>query len=113
LRHVFERVVWAAMAMGLVKGERFAVDVSVLEANTSRYHGKALEELDWSEKQRQTRAVTEYLAALDESPEPKPERKVPKVISPSDPCSVSSGSRNAFSNAERLGVYDGCVADRE
>jgi len=43
LRHVFERVVWAAMAMGLVKGEGFAVDASVLEANASRYHGKAPE----------------------------------------------------------------------
>jgi len=50
LRHVFERVVWAAMAMGLVKGEGFAVDASVLEANASRYYGKAPEELDWSEK---------------------------------------------------------------
>jgi hypothetical protein len=59
LRHVFERVVWAAMSMGLVKGEGFAVDASVLEANASRYHGKAPGELDWSEKQRQTRAVTE------------------------------------------------------
>jgi transposase len=48
LRHVFERVVWAAMAMGLVKGEGFAVDASVLEANASRYHGKAPDELDWS-----------------------------------------------------------------
>ena len=82
LRHVFERVVWAAMAMGLVKGEGFAVDASVLEANASRYHGKAPEELDWSEKQRQTRAVAEYLAALDEAAEPNPDRKVPKVISP-------------------------------
>jgi transposase len=62
LRHLFERVVWAAMTMGLVKGEGFAVDASVLEANASRYHGKAPEELDWSEKQRQTRAVAEYLA---------------------------------------------------
>ena len=69
LRHVFERVVWAAMARGLVKGEGFAVDASVLEANASRYHGKAPEELDWSEKQRQTRAVAEYLAALDEAAE--------------------------------------------
>ena len=76
LRHVFERVVWAAMAMGLVKGEGFAVDASVLEANASRYDGKAPEELDGSEKQRQTRAVTEYLAALDEAAEPNPERKV-------------------------------------
>ena len=46
LRHIFERVVMAAMAMGLVKGEGFAVDASVMEANASRYHGKnAAEEL--------------------------------------------------------------------
>jgi transposase len=94
LRHVFERVVWAAMAMGLVKGEGFAVDASVLEANASRYHGKALEELDWSEKQRQTRAVAEYLAALDEGAEPNPDRTVPKVISPSDPCSAWTAKAN-------------------
>lgn len=94
LRHVFERVVWAAMAMGLVKGEGFAVDASVLEANASRYHGKAPEELDWSEKQRQTRAVAEYLAALDEAAEPNPDRKPPKVISPSDPCSAWTAKAN-------------------
>jgi transposase len=57
LRHIFERVVWAAMAMGLVKGEGFAADASVLEANASRYHGKAPDELDWTDKQRQTRTA--------------------------------------------------------
>src|SRR4029434_476806 len=77
LRHIFERVVWAAMAMGLVKGEGFAVDASVLEANASRYHGKAPDELDRTEKQRQTRAVAEYLVALDEAGEPDPNRKPP------------------------------------
>jgi transposase len=40
-RHIFERVVIACMAGGLVKGEEFAVDASVMEANASRYHGKA------------------------------------------------------------------------
>ena len=89
LRHIFERVVWSAMAMGLVKGEGFAVDASVLEANASRYHGKAPDELDWTDKQRQTRAVAEYLAALDEAGEPDPNRKEPKVISPSDPASAA------------------------
>jgi hypothetical protein len=66
----------------------------VLEANASRYHGKAPEELDWSEKQRQTRAVAEYLAALDEAAEPNPERKAPKVISPSDPSSAWTAKAN-------------------
>ena len=94
LRHIFERVVWTAMAMGLVKGEGFAVDASVLEANASRYHGKAPDELDWTDKQRQTRAVAEYLAALDETAEPKPDRKAPKVISPSDPSSAWTAKAN-------------------
>jgi transposase len=94
LRHIFERVVWAAMAMGLVKGEGFAVDASVLEANASRYHGKAPDDLDWSDKQRQTRAVVEYLAALDQAAEPNPDRKAPKVISRSDPSSAWTAKAN-------------------
>ena len=105
LRHIFERVVTQCMAAGLVKGEGFAVDASVMEANASRYHGKAPDELDWSDAQRQKRAVAEYLAGLeaeaqvqeggnsrgagsDGKPTAKPDRKPPKVISPSDPSSA-------------------------
>jgi transposase len=113
LRHIFERVVMAAMVMGLIKGEGFAVDASVIEANASRYHGKAPGELDWTEKQRQTRAVAEYLAGLeaealtegdapndgaDGGSESKPqrryERQQPKVISPSDPQSAWTAKAN-------------------
>jgi hypothetical protein len=64
LRHIFERVVWAAMAMGLVKGEGFAVVASVLEANASRYHGVPPGEITWTDAQKQKRAVAEYLDAL-------------------------------------------------
>jgi hypothetical protein len=60
-----------ALRWTLVKGEGFAVDASVMEANASRYHGKAPEELDWTEKQRQKRAVAEYLVALEGESEPK------------------------------------------
>jgi hypothetical protein len=49
LRHVFERIVAACMAAGLVKGEGFAADTSVMEANASRYHGKAPDDLDWAD----------------------------------------------------------------
>jgi hypothetical protein len=63
LRHIFERVVIAAMVIGRVKGEGFAVDASVMEADVSRYHGKALDELDWTEKQN--RAVAGYLSAVE------------------------------------------------
>src|SRR6478609_760939 len=93
-RQIFEAVVRACMDAGLVKGEAFAVDASVLEANASRYHGKAPDELDWTDKQRQTRAVAEYLAALDETAEPNPDRKTPKVISPSDPSSAWTAKAN-------------------
>ena len=65
LRHIFERVVAACMAAGLVKGEGFAVDASVMEANASRYHGKAPSELDGTDAQRQKRSVAGYLAGLE------------------------------------------------
>src|SRR3989440_1831171 len=81
-RHIFERVVAACMAAGLVRGEGFAVDASVMEANASRYPGKAPDEMVWAEPEQQTRAVKEYLAALEAENEPNPDRKPPKVISP-------------------------------
>jgi transposase len=93
-RHIFERVVAACMAAGLVKGEGFAVDASVMEANASRYHGKAPDEMVWAEPEQQTRAVKEYLAALEADNEPNPDRKPPKVISPSDPCSAWTAKAN-------------------
>jgi transposase len=93
-RHVFERVVAGCMAAGLVKGEGFAVDASVMEANASRYHGKAPDEVVWAEPERQTRAVKEYLAALAAEAEPNPDRKPPKVISRSDPCSAWTAKAN-------------------
>ena len=93
-RHLFESVVAACMAAGLVKGEGFAVDASVMEANASRYHGKAPDEIVWAEPERQTRAVREYLAGLEAENEPNPDRKPPKVISPSDPCSAWTAKAN-------------------
>jgi len=57
-----------------------------MEADASRYHGKAPDEIDWSAPERQTRAVAEFLGALDDE-DPDADRKVPKAISPVDPCS--------------------------
>jgi transposase len=92
LRQVFEAVVRACMDAGLVKGEGFAVDASVIEANASRYHGVPPEEADWSAPERQTRAVKEYIAGLDL--EPNPDRKSPKVVSLSDPASAWTAKAN-------------------
>ena len=65
-----------------------------MEANASRYHGKAPEEIVWAQPERQTRAVREYLAALEADAEPNPDRKPPKVISPSDPCAAWTAKAN-------------------
>ncbi len=92
-RHVFEAVVRACMDAGLVKGEGFAVDASVMEADASRYHGQAPDEVDWSTPERQTRAVVEFLSGLDDD-DPNADRKVPKVISPTDPCSAWTAKAN-------------------
>ena len=92
-RQIFEAVVRACMDAGLVKGEGFAVDASVIEADASRYHGKAPDEIDWSAPERQTRAVVEFLSALDDE-DSDADRKPPKVISPVDPCSAWTAKAN-------------------
>jgi len=94
LRHAFEAVVRACMEAGLVKGEGFAVDASVMEADASRYHGKAPYDIEWAQPECQTRAVKEYLAALDTDAQSNPDRKPPKLISPSDPCSAWTAKAN-------------------
>jgi hypothetical protein len=93
LRQVFEAVVRACMDAGLIKGEGFAIDASVMEADASRYHGKAPGEIDWSLSGRQTRAAAEFLGGLEDE-DPDANRKVPKAISPSDPCSAWTAKAN-------------------
>ena len=92
-RQLFEAVVRACMDAGLVKGEGFAIDASVMEANASRYHGKTPDDIDWSAPERQTRAVIEFLSALDDD-DANADRKLPKVISPVDPCSAWTAKAN-------------------
>ena len=92
-RQIFEAVVRACMDAGLVEGEGFAVDASVIEADASRYHGKAPDEMDWSVPERQTRAVVEFLSALNDE-DSDADRKPPKVISPVDPCSAWTAKAN-------------------
>lgn len=81
------------MDAGLVKGQGFAVDASVMEADASRYRGVPPEEADWSAPERQTRAVAEFLGAIDDD-DPTTDRKPPKVISLSDPCSAWTAKAN-------------------
>ncbi len=88
LRKVFEEVVCGCMTAGLVGGEGFAVDASVIEANASRFQRVKGAEVDWTPEQRASRPVSEYLIALEsENPPINPKQK-PKAMSPSDPCAA-------------------------
>ncbi len=88
LRKVFEDVVCGCMTAGLVGGEGFAVDASVIEANASRFERVEGSEVDWTDEQRASRPVQEYLVALEsENPSINPKRP-PKALSPTDPTAA-------------------------
>jgi transposase len=88
LRKVFEEVVCGCMTAGLVGGEGFAVDASVIEADASRFQRVEGASIDWTDEQRASRPVAEYLVALEsENPPINPERP-PKALSPSDPTAA-------------------------
>jgi transposase len=78
-RHVFESVVQRCMTEGLVGGEGFAVDASVIKADANRTRGipGAAAQQDPGQA---TRAVTEYLAALEQDG-----TSIPKNVSLTDP----------------------------
>jgi transposase len=88
LRKVFEAVVRQCMAAGLVKGEGFAVDASVIEADASRFKRVEGAEVDWTDGQRARQPIREYLAALDGADTPTNPERAPKALSPTDPSAA-------------------------
>ena len=86
LRHLFENSVRRCMSEGLVKGEGFAVDASLVKADVSRQTaipGNELDSVNWRDPKRCTRAVQEYLDGVDQE---NPIGTVPKSVSLTDPC---------------------------
>ena len=88
LRRVFERVVDQCVTAGLVGGEGFAVDASVIEADASRYKRVEGAAIEWTETERSRRPVREYLAALDGGEAPTNPDRAPKAMSPTDPAAA-------------------------
>ncbi len=83
LRELFETVVRRCMAEGLVGGEGFAVDASMVVADAHRQRGiETAEEL----KPEAKRAVAEYLATLDDAAFGAATPVEPKFVSPVDPA---------------------------
>lgn len=82
LRFVFEQVLERCMAEGLVGGEGFAIDASIIKADASRQRGKDNDD-DWGSPGGRSRAVREYLASLDAT---TTTGTPPQHISPTDPA---------------------------
>ena len=83
LRQLFETVVVRCMTEGLVGGEAFAVDASMVVADAHRQRGVASSgELALTSN----RVVTEYLAVLDDAAFGAATPVEPKLISPTDPA---------------------------
>ena len=78
-RYVFEQVLKRCMAEGLVGGEGFAVDASIVKADASRQRHRDDDD-DWGGG----RAVREYLEGLDE--DDSQAGKSARKISPTDPA---------------------------
>ena len=91
--HVFERVVDTCIAAGLVGGEGFAVDASLIVADANKQRsvpGKGWDKNRTPEKA--SRAVKEYLATLDDAAFGAASDVTPKFVSPSDPAAQWTGA---------------------
>src|SRR6478752_1540912 len=118
-RRVFERVVEACIAAGLVGGEGFAVDASLIQADANKQRSIAGQ--DWRRDRdpaRSSRAVKEYLATLDDPAWGAASDVVPKFVSPSDPAAQWTGAHKgpaffAYSDNYLINVKFGVIVDVE
>ncbi len=94
LRHLFETVVARCIGEGLVGGERFAVDASLIHADANKQNSTPKDEWDPGTIDPATapRAVREYLAVLDDAAFGAASEVKPKFTSHSDPAAQWTGA---------------------
>ena len=90
LRRVFETVLRRCIREGLVGGEAFAVDASLIKADANRQNG--IEGEKGLPPEATGRAVEEYLAVLDDAAFGAATDVVPKFVSPADPAARWTGA---------------------
>lgn len=116
-RHVFETVLSRCMEEGLVGGEGFAVDASIIKADANRQRGVAQgDPIDWTDPKVATRPVREYIAALDG--EASPVGTPAKNISLTDPASRWTAAKGgpafyAYSANYLIDLDVGIIVDTE
>jgi transposase len=119
LRHIFERVVLACITTGLVGGEGFAVDASLIEADANK--GRSIPGSEWSKERdpaTASHAVKEYLATLDDAAFGAATEVVPKFVSPADPAAQWTGAMKsaaffAYADNYLIDVKAGIILDVE
>ncbi len=90
LRQLFETVVERCMAEGLVGGEGFAADASLIAADANRQRG--VSGAEGLPPGATSRAVEEYLAVLDDAAFGGATPVAPKFVSPADPAARWTGA---------------------
>src|SRR4030088_741875 len=94
LRKVFETTVRRCLAEGLVGGEGFAVDASMIKADANRQ--RSVPGSEWVTPETASHAVREYLAVLDDAAFGAATPVVPKFISHADPASRWTGANGGL-----------------
>jgi transposase len=113
-RQLFDSVLRRCMAEGLVRGEGFAADASIIKADVQRQHSRASDEqIDWGDREQASRPVREYLAALERD-NPLP---LPKRISLTDPSATWTAANGpaifAYSTNYLIDLKAGVIMDVE
>ena len=89
-RHLFETVLERCIDEGLVGGESFGVDASLIPANANQTRG--IESKEGLPPDLTARVVDEYLEMLDDAAFGASTKVVPKYISPVDPAARWTGA---------------------
>ena len=118
-RRVFERVVEACIAAGLVGGEGFAVDASLIVADANKQ--RSIPGTEWKKTclaETASRATREYLATLDDAAFGAASDVTPKFVSPSDPAAQWTGAMRgpaffAYADNYLIDVKFGIIVDVE
>ena len=102
LRQLFETVLRRCMAEGLVGGEGFAVDASLIEADANRQRG--VEGPEGLAPEMTNRAIDEYLTVLDDAAFGAATEVTPKFISPADPAARWTAATVAWRSSPILPI---------
>jgi hypothetical protein len=114
-RDLFESVLRRCIGEGLVGGEGFATDASVIKADVRRQHAmRGTQDIDWGDADHWTRPVREYLAALNAANAPV---EPPKSVSLTDPAASWTATAGpaffAYSTNYLVDVKAGIIVDVE